>query len=286
MSDPRPTKPRRTLSIERFEERLQALIEDNLERLLEGRLKPQTLARKLARVLEEGIRKEDGVLSAPDRFTVWLNPDDLADLTARYSDVADRLAEQLHTLASSLLLQMNQRPSVVLVSDASLAPNRVVITGERTEPHIEQTQQMAMLAPPNAGRPKRPRDASLVVDGRRYITLERSVINIGRRRDNHIVLDDKRVSRQHCQLRLRFGRYVIYDLRSKGGTAVNGHLVQEHILQPGDVISLAGFELVYVEDPSTSEFAAKPARDTQLMPTLKPDDADGGPDAHDGGPAR
>ncbi len=76
--------------------------------------------------------------------------------------------------------------------------------------------------------------------------------NIGRRHDNHIVIDDVRVSRVHVQIRLRYEHYVLYDLTSTGGTLVNGPQVNECILNPGDVISLAGVMLVYVEDePST-----------------------------------
>jgi pSer/pThr/pTyr-binding forkhead associated (FHA) protein len=56
------------------------------------------------------------------------------------------------------------------------------------------------------------------------------------------------VSRRHAQLRLRFGRYTLYDLDSQSGTLVNGQPVQEWVLQPGDVMSLGGVNLIYTED--------------------------------------
>ena len=86
------------------------------------------------------------------------------------------------------------------------------------------------------------------MDGRRTINLTGSVINIGRRLDNQIIVDDARVSRSHAQLRLRFGHYVVYNLGSTGGTFVNGRRVEECVLRPGDVISLGGVPLIYGED--------------------------------------
>jgi pSer/pThr/pTyr-binding forkhead associated (FHA) protein len=74
------------------------------------------------------------------------------------------------------------------------------------------------------------------------------VINLGRRADNHIVIDDPHVSRQHAQLRVIDNRYVIFDLESAGGTFVNNSRVEQATLFPGDVISLAGAELVYGQD--------------------------------------
>ena len=90
----------------------------------------------------------------------------------------------------------------------------------------------------------------LIVNGTTNFPLNRSVINVGRRGDNHLILDDQRVSRLHAQLRLRLGRYVVYDLNSTGGTSVNGQRVTEAILQHGDVISFAGVTAIYVEDGS------------------------------------
>ncbi|MBP8857500.1 MAG: FHA domain-containing protein, partial [Anaerolineaceae bacterium] len=88
------------------------------------------------------------------------------------------------------------------------------------------------------------------------------VINIGRREDNHLVIEDLRISRTHAQLRARMGKYVIFDLGSTGGTFVNGQRVTQAILAPGDVISLAGLTLIY------SETRTDPSDNTDRMPKL------------------
>jgi pSer/pThr/pTyr-binding forkhead associated (FHA) protein len=90
-----------------------------------------------------------------------------------------------------------------------------------------------------------PEDAFVIIDGTRVIPLNQAVVNIGRRIENTLVVDDPRVSRTHAQLRAINGRYIIFDLNSTGGTFVNGERVKQSILYPGDVISLAGADLIY-----------------------------------------
>src|SRR5512140_2062774 len=90
-----------------------------------------------------------------------------------------------------------------------------------------------------------PEDAFVIVDGVKVIPLTQPLIRIGRRVENNLVLDDPRVSRSHAELRAINGRYVIFDLNSTGGTFVNGVRITQSVVYPGDVISLAGVNLVY-----------------------------------------
>jgi len=90
-----------------------------------------------------------------------------------------------------------------------------------------------------------PDDAFLVLEGIKVVPLAQAIINIGRRFENHIAIDDPRVSRYHAQLRAVDGRFVLLDLNSSGGTYINGMRISKSILYPGDEISLAGFTMVY-----------------------------------------
>ena len=90
-----------------------------------------------------------------------------------------------------------------------------------------------------------PEDTFVILDGTRVVPLNQTVVNIGRRIENTIVVDDPRVSRTHAQLRAINGRYIIFDLNSMGGTFVNGKKVNQSILYSGDVISLAGADFIY-----------------------------------------
>lgn len=90
-----------------------------------------------------------------------------------------------------------------------------------------------------------PEDAFVIVDGIKVIPLNQPLVRIGRRLENNLVLDDPRVSRTHAELRAINGRYVLFDLNSTGGTFVNGLRITQSVVYPGDVISLAGVNLVY-----------------------------------------
>ena len=90
-----------------------------------------------------------------------------------------------------------------------------------------------------------PKNAFLIVEGDQVFSLDRALINIGRRSDNQLVIDDPRVSRAHAQVRVIAGQFVLFDLQSKGGTSVNGRRIERAVLSPGDVISLAGVPLLF-----------------------------------------
>src|SRR5918993_8097 len=64
-------------------------------------------------------------------------------------------------------------------------------------------------------------------EGEQSIELADGVLQIGRARDNDIVLTgaEKGVSRVHAELRFENGRYVVVDLQSQNGTWVNGRRV-------------------------------------------------------------
>ena len=60
---------------------------------------------------------------------------------------------------------------------------------------------------------------------------------IGRDASNHIVLNDKLVSRQHAKLTVSdIGQVAIKDLGSSNGTFVNGNRITESILKTGDIV--------------------------------------------------
>jgi pSer/pThr/pTyr-binding forkhead associated (FHA) protein len=93
-----------------------------------------------------------------------------------------------------------------------------------------------------------PEQAFLIVEGMKIFPLNRSVISLGRRFENTLVLNDPRVSRIHAQLRAFNGRYVLFDLQSRGGTFINGKKIDQSVVYDGDVISLAGVELIFKQN--------------------------------------
>ncbi len=229
------------------------LVEDPFVRMFAGRLLPQEVAGRLVRALEEAERLGvDGVREIPGRYVIALNPEDLMALHIHHPELETRLAEALKTLALRMELRFKDPPAILLHPDSTLplhamqikAAQSFPLTTERTR-DLDIVQLEALLEQPAAG----PR-AYFVVQGEHTFDLSQSIVRIGRALDNDLILEDRRVSRYHAQLRCRYHRYILQDLGSSGGTHVNGFLVQEVVLRAGDLISLAGVSLLYAEGDS------------------------------------
>ncbi len=76
--------------------------------------------------------------------------------------------------------------------------------------------------------------------------IEKDRIGVGRDTHNHVVVDDPAVGAEHATIVPVGNDHVLEDLKSPGGTVVNGSRVDRHILQHGDVIELGSFFLRYL----------------------------------------
>lgn len=74
--------------------------------------------------------------------------------------------------------------------------------------------------------------------GTQVIPLAEGNITIGRSRENDVVIDDSRGSRQHCILRPIVGGYLLQDLGSRNGTRYNGQLVSEVDIRFGESFTI------------------------------------------------
>jgi len=91
-------------------------------------------------------------------------------------------------------------------------------------------------------------DTGYLIVNSEVFSIQNPLTNLGRKLDNHIVLNDPRVSRNHAQIRVMDSQFILLDLNSTGGTMVNGKRVSKSVLYSGDTISLAGLELKFVQD--------------------------------------
>lgn len=93
----------------------------------------------------------------------------------------------------------------------------------------------------------------------------REALVIGRK-EGDLLLDDALVSGRHCQIVARNGEYVLQDLGSTNGTMVDGRLVREVALKPGNEIAIGSTRLILFtgasdaaaegEEPAAREGAA------------------------------
>ncbi len=255
------------MNLSRFEELAERLIEGSLTRLFLGQLHPRAIAVQLARALEDAasapktapLAEEERAI--PGAYLVKLHPEDYADIAERRAEIEATLADHVLELARQGGLTLAGMPRVIVRPDATVPKLSAVVQVEPGDADTRFHTQAFERRELASELPLRP--AWLIVEGRRNVPLTKPLITLGRRLDNDIILDDPRVSRQHAQLRYRYGHYVLYDVGSSGGTRVNGAPVQECLLQSGDVISLAGVELIYIED---EDLAQRPSTGQDTTP--------------------
>ncbi len=217
-----------------------------LEEAVGGWLDSESLALDLMQEVEAAIRNGDG-RTAPDQYTIRLHPADLAAIGSSAFELQVILAERIEAALRTCGYGFSRRVHVSLTSDLRALQKRADVFAWHSRP--PQAAQSAAAATPTAqGVP--PEGAFLIVAGQRYFPLTQGVMNIGRLPDNHLVLPDPRVSRRHAQLRARRGKYALLDLGSTAGTLVNGVVIRDRTLRPGDLLRIAIVELVYAEDPT------------------------------------
>jgi pSer/pThr/pTyr-binding forkhead associated (FHA) protein len=80
--------------------------------------------------------------------------------------------------------------------------------------------------------------------GQRVVVLDRPLFMIGRRTSADLQIVSTHVSREHAEIALEDGRYLLRDRGSRYGTFVNGEQITERTLQHGDRIRLGQTEAI------------------------------------------
>jgi hypothetical protein len=231
----------------RFEKQLERLIEGSSARFFGHSIDTADLAREIVRAMDLGINEDEtGNLHAPDRYGLMMNPRTLDAIYNHAPDFKAELAQILHHSALDRGFLMAYEPQITFTTDPDLRDWKVEARAWHSLSSTESTDEIPL--PEKPFPIMLPKNAYLIVDGTKHFTLNQPVINIGRRRDNQLILDAPHISRSHAQLRARHGHYLIFDLGSKAGTFVNDLAIRQHILQSGDVISIGEIKLIYGED--------------------------------------
>lgn len=251
-------------------------LEARLRKLIEGEPGVDGITRKLHKQLQHGLitamltstiglsngDQQERKLSAPDVYTLLLPIQQAQQLLTHPAEL-DRLSRALRAAATQSEIVFTGEPMLRVVAAPQSEEMKVLVEYSQEGMGDSHTTEMDGSEASHVSTGMMPQ-AFLIVNGLTTYPLTQPVVNIGRDPSNQVHLEDLRVSRMHAQLRLIQGRFVIFDLDSMGGTFVNDVAVGSHILNPGDVIRLAGVPLVYGVDDGT------PAGYTQELPTNPP----------------
>lgn len=184
----------------------------------------------------------------PNRFKINMNPEDLAAWKIKGQWQED-LSNAYLSIMNEYGIKFDRLPVFSLVEDFALNKGHFFFEVVAEEKVLETVNILQPDSPNidtrNTAADKQP---VLVFNDQREIKLSLPVTNIGRRNANDIVIDDIRISRTHAQIRRTQKGYMIFDAGSTGGTFVNNERISQRLLNPGDVISLSGFQFIFSDD--------------------------------------
>jgi hypothetical protein len=196
--------------------------------------------------MQSGVKAQaNGELAAPNLYTITVHPAKARQIQENGALLED-LAQTIQESAGEAGVVFLSPPVVRVVSDDEMPLQQYRVSAQISIENLAETSDLIVEASPNS--PIIPVNAFIIVNGTDIFPLSHTLVNIGRRPDNELVIQDARVSRVHAQLRAIKGRYVIFDLDSSGGTFVNDQRVHQSVLYPGDVISLGGVPLVFGQE--------------------------------------
>ncbi len=234
------------MNLRELEARLQHLIEVDLLKALPGRTVEDVIIQKLAAAMQlNSLATADGTL-APDVYTLVLHPE--TSQRWQSQQVLEIVLNSITTVAQEAGFRFTIAPTIAVSTDEKIPLNDAEIVASHRVESMAETNAIPLGTGSLEDNETMPENAFLIVEGVKVFPLKLPVVNIGRRMDNQLIIDDPRVSRNHAQLRTIKGRYVIFDLNSTGGTFVNGQRTSQSVLYPGDVISLAGVALIFGQD--------------------------------------
>ncbi len=224
-------------------------IEESLAPLLrEGGVSVDTAVEQFLNELSELTRVDsEGFAYAPDQYTLSVHPAAMVGVGQTISHVHSALSRSFEQLLADVGYKLTRRLHITLATDPTLKEGSMHVIAWHSGDPLNVTRDLDPDKVGETGVP--PEGAFLMVAGQRHMALNQPEVRIGRLRENDLVLEDPHISRRHALVRLENSRYVLYDLKSTGGTKVNDVDISSHTLRPGDVIRVANIEIVYGEEP-------------------------------------
>lgn len=247
---------------DRFERRLERLVEGAFGRVFKGEAVPADIAHALQRETDDRrVVVGPGRVIAPNAFVVVLGDHDHGRLGPYAEPLGAAFAEMLADHAQQEGYSFAGPVRVQLEHDPALDTGRYQIRSDPAgaspaAPPAAQPQGGTIDKVPGPPAPIRHRvvvtAGSSAAEGTQAgrgeevtVALVAPVTVIGRSAGADVQLVDPGVSRRHAELHLTGGAVRVVDAGSTNGTTVNGESVSTRQLRSGDHIQVGSTVLVY-----------------------------------------
>ena len=235
--------------LQRFEGRLDQLVNGAFARAFRSEVQPVEVAAALQRELDDqaAVVSRESTM-APNIFTVELGANDHERLTP--------YAQALNAEFAAMVTEHAQAQGYTLIGPVEVTMVRVADLGTGLF-RVSSASQAGVVAQPQVRQPliaepaASPQPASAPTTNARLVIndtgfpLTASVVTIGRGSDAGIRIDDPGISRHHAEIRYSASGFSIIDLASTNGTLVAGERIGERALADGDEIRMGSTLMVF-----------------------------------------
>ena len=226
--------------LDRFEDRLDRLVNGAFARAFKSEVQPVELAAALQKEMDDRAAVVSrGRTVVPNVFTIDLSPHDDERLSVYRDTLQTELATVVTEYATEQSYALTGPAEVRLEFDESLETGIFRVHSEARAAVVSASASGALPGQPY-----------LEVGGAAY-PLVRAVSRIGRGSDADIRVEDPGVSRMHCEIVLG-SPAIARDLGSTNGTTIDGSRVQQAALVDGSTIMVGTTTLVFRTPPAAS----------------------------------
>ncbi len=231
--------------LQRFERRLEGLVEGVFARAFGGAVQPVEVAAALQReAADKKAIVAQGRVLVPNSYVVELSASD----AERLGEYDAALRKELGDMVSEHAQE--QGWSFVGPVAVTLEPVEDLGTGLfRVRSAVEAGPVSAPVAAPAAAAASPRLERVGGTQAGQVMALRPDVTVLGRGAETDVRLTDMGVSRRHAEIRVEGAHVFLLDLGSSNGTTVNGRPIDRAALHDGDRIALGGVELLYRSAP-------------------------------------
>ena len=136
-------------------------------------------------------QNSEGQWIAPNQFTIAVHPGRAA-LFNTQAELFAELTRTLQTTGDEAGMHFHSLPVIQITEDSSIALNQFRVEAQISLDNLARTTDILVDIDPESQNV--PANSYLIIDGTQILPLTQSVINIGRRPDNQIPIDDPHVS--------------------------------------------------------------------------------------------
>jgi hypothetical protein len=246
--------------LQRFERRLEGMVEGTFARVFKSELQPVEVASAVQHEMDERAAiVAQGRTLVPNDFVVEIAQTDAERLDIMIESLSlelvtlakDHAKEQGYSFVGPVRIRFEGIPDL---ATGMFRIRSGVIRGHTVEAG-EVRQPVSDL--PRGGGSQLPGRPRLVISGSQPGTglqagttydLQGPVTLLGRGTDCDLRMVDPGVSRHHAELRVEDGQVVLVDLGSTNGTLVNGQPMRRVVLTDGTNVTLGRTTMVFHQD--------------------------------------